>query len=128
MKASELRIGNLVKSALTGETLEVDWLVIKHISNGNMQSVYKPHEKVYLPIPLTAEILEKAGFEKATDNRYGGWLSLADKHGQRLRIREWEHGFFHTPSSASEPIYLYHLHQLQNLYFALTGEELNIEL
>lgn len=73
------------------------------------------------PIPLTPEILERAGFEKSyvlgsqTNFVYTkGVLSYNESHG----------GWWFRGPFTDIP----HLHQLQNLYFAMTGEELNIEL
>lgn len=64
------------------------------------------------PIPLTPEILEKAGFEKMANTL--DWSCYNEKI---------DHFFFHSPDSRIQTV-----HQLQNLYFALTGEELNINL
>ena len=66
------------------------------------------------PIPLTEEWLERFGF--VYKNGYGykfkyGWISRKDKY--------W--------SYYSLMIKIYYVHQLQNLYFALTAEELTIK-
>jgi hypothetical protein len=71
--------------------------------------------KCYEPIPLTPEILVKAGFENFED----GWYSLFDFTWNIYdKVLRW----------MGVQIKCHDLHQLQNLYFALTGEELNIEL
>ncbi len=79
------------------------------------------------PIVLTAEILAKAEFEEK-----GGLLAakyfekgnLQLKHSgeffQRVLITKLNTTVFDLPLTS--------LHQLQNLYFALTGEELEIKL
>lgn len=75
------------------------------------------------PTPLTHEILEKAGFEKNGDDyrkfdfilncwRGSKWIIL-NNHGKELY--------------PSMPLIKY-LHQLQNLYFALTAKELTLKL
>ena len=70
------------------------------------------------PIPLTTEILERCGFDR----------NCILKISQRLNI-EWSYGKEVWLTKEGEVIYEFentqHLHQLQNLYFALTGEELN---
>lgn len=73
-------------------------------------------------IPLTAQSLELLGFQR----HHGDWT----KSG--IRIGEYEHGYgvvlklsINEWISFKAPPILY-LHQLQNLYFALTGEELTI--
>jgi hypothetical protein len=86
------------------------------------------------PIPLTPEILEKCGFEKSKEEVYGEeYLGLKLYNG----ICRYEICFF--PGNTFTSISLFHkgeligrtweyLHQLQNLYFALTGQELNVKL
>ena len=69
------------------------------------------------PIPLTEEILLKCGFER---NHYGG-LYLLSKFDFDLT----KEGYFLVDNVR---VHCKHLHQLQNLYFALTGTELKIKL
>lgn len=88
------------------------------------------------PIPLTPEILEKAGFEKLkkADTYRCYWGSL-DKV---LFIGFYGTGIFPTivkegemvsdPTGAIMLNKIEYLHQLQNLIFALTGQELTINL
>jgi hypothetical protein len=72
------------------------------------------------PIPLTEEILLKCGFEKFEVEGYPIFII----------------GKFYLEFYSLESVFLIsdievkikHLHQLQNLYFCLTGEELTIEL
>ena len=79
----------------------------------------------YNPIPLTHEILVKAGFKKHDKFNHDY------RHANGLRVCMVSNGGFKLIT------YLFdldkepdcnHVHQLQNLYFALTGEELNIQL
>jgi hypothetical protein len=111
--AQDVRVGNWLKSHLTGEYVKVDWLVIKHLLDGNIQSVYQPSIPVYEPVVLTPEILERAGFKKCS---CGGWK-----------------GAIHISKNGLNELYykgaaLKHLHHLQNLIFALCGTELDINL
>ena len=82
------------------------------------------------PIPLTEEILLKAGFEKK------GWQQELKMQISKYNILWWcdlgmsiicegrsDHDDMVTFDSDCK-----YVHQLQNLYFALTGEELEIEL
>lgn len=76
-----------------------------------------------LPIPITPEILEKCGFNSVSrneDGTYNYWskqmdasVDYEDENLFRYRIHER----VRTKSITS-------LHQLQNLYYALTGTEL----
>jgi hypothetical protein len=75
------------------------------------------------PIPLTEEILLKCGFE---DMGYGLYSLVnlflnSNNDGFGIEISSNEDSFFKGVRITS-------LHQLQNLYFALTGEELEIQL
>lgn len=83
-------------------------------------------------IPLTPEILDKAGFAD-----YGGiWRRLTLEGGIHLtsvELIDGSTGIYMEYSSDRETLDLnFHvtkyLHQLQNLYYALTGTELKIEL
>ena len=97
MKANELRIGNYVYDNLGGV------LKIKGISLDSTLSHIKP-------IPLTEEWLLKFGL-MSIKTELGFW-----NNGDAIYF---SYGF-------EKSIELKYVHQLQNLYFALTGEELTI--
>ena len=84
-------------------------------------------EDLLEPIPLTPEILEKCGFEKWEDaNVYQ--LNCADEENIQIRGNE----VFLAGNDACTDGHGFHckceyLHKLQNLYSALTGEELVIK-
>ena len=73
------------------------------------------HWDMIKPIPLTEEWLLKFGFKK--DNNFT-WVNL------EMELMQREDGFWIWLGA---DLYLEHVHQLQNLYFALTGEELIIK-
>lgn len=122
IKANELRVGNWVIDPVDGRMKTTNiYQIGKHqIDDTNTN---------YLPIPLTPEILEKAGFVKY---QYGGNNQF---EGYKVRwSKDSIYGFL-----TSDNIFallgferrhqnIKYLHQLQNLYFALTGEELEINL
>jgi len=121
MNNNELRIGNYVTDSKTGKVVTVDGIqftgrVVTH--DESYDDWKRGIESV--GIPLTPEILEKAGFEKGDigyDNYEKGYYTVMVR-GQGITISN-RHGYLAT---------IKYLHQLQNLYFALTGEELPIEL
>ena len=84
--------------------------------------VYLEWDK-FSPIPLTPEILEKCGFGTINNPNYTDsflcyhpLLKLVfDKINKKISLRDY--------SGVRQSIN--YLHQLQNLYFSLTGEELN---
>jgi hypothetical protein len=85
------------------------------------------------PIPLTPEILEKCGFEKDADP-----YNWANPDWDIYRIKRMsigvKEGMFAWYNRSDDDFYssyypeLKFLHQLQNLYFSLTGEELEVKL
>jgi hypothetical protein len=77
-----------------------------------------------MPIPLTPEILEKAGFKFDGDfNSYSISSVILSKNYCLCSIGD---EYLCELNRIGKPIK--HIHQLQNLYFALTGEELQIIL
>jgi hypothetical protein len=117
MNASELRIGNLVygypfRIINVGEITK-KCVLIKH------DETEEPFNYDELEgIPLTPEILEKAGFQYQADIN-NGYYEL-----DSFSLDETDGGFLHNACDNSVD----YLHQLQNLYFALTGSELEIQL
>ena len=80
------------------------------------------------PIELNPDILIKAAFEKAKNDEvpyFGGYLIDITK-GHKIRLRSY--ASWYTWESQFGIIEFRYLHQLQNLFFRLTGTELNINL
>lgn len=87
------------------------------------------------PIPLTPEILLKCGFNVKKNHIFtldinGGEYIMIGKLLTDNTFRLFE--FYHIDNQGEEVCYslipIMSLHQLQNLYFALTGEELTFQL
>ena len=123
IRANDLRIGNWVKYHSKFEKvilIDGDGYIGLH------ESEVIPESALGLKyIPLTEEILLKAGFIKKGDWYFLdilclGYITRDDvlqtEIKTSLNIDKWV------------VIDIKYLHQLQNLYFALTGEELKIEL
>jgi hypothetical protein len=114
MKATELRIGNLVHAELGLPSLNIHVIVAQDISyiNRDLCEVY--------PIQLTEEWLLRFGFnDDGVTFKLNGihlWFSSYD-NCYLLRI-------YQIGSDIERKINIYFVHQLQNLYFALTGQEL----
>ena len=119
VQANELRIGNYI-SYKNERWIKVGYHEIRY-------AVLYP-DTSYYPIPLTFEILEKAGFRNISDlstNMYTSFWN--DIVGQ---ISGYHNGYFFKDSVCNDinVLPINYVHQLQNLYFALTGEELEVNL
>jgi len=132
IEAKDLRIDNWV--IFEGRYFQIDCIAreapfLKTSEFGVGIVEYKNIE----PIPLTPEILEKCGFEWDEIKMYNDDrpLTKALCKGRLIMLnvptnpKIWYAAPFGYPISANRTIYL---HQLQNLYFALTGDELTINL
>lgn len=105
MKANELRIGNYVIDTEDGNVMQIS-------SGGVINSSHLMN-----PIPLTEEWVIKFGFAKFLSGIKG--TDLKDEYEKDVvRISHWL-GSFHFKN-----IEIKYVHSLQNLYFALTGQEL----
>jgi hypothetical protein len=115
MEANELRIGNLILK--NGSIYNIDTLFFVDIYDGTAINF---HLK---PIHLTEEWLLRFGFEKTMEWTYSKELLGNSKLVYYLGEKGWSIGF----KNYSDFSNLTYVHQLQNLYFALTGEELTIK-
>lgn len=107
---NELRMGNYILSPDTGNPVKVELNHLKCILDNQLFN-----GKSYSPIELTEEWLLNLGFRKSFRGKwqkdelaydiYGG--NGLYMHGVTLEIK--------------------YVHQLQNLYFSLTGKELTIK-
>lgn len=123
MEANELRIGNWVSYSDNAVKIAAGFFV-----NSSQMNIETDCE----PIPLTPEILEKAGFEKndRIQQNFSYILQLKSrmtlvyyKGDSSCLSIEQDNKMIDFASGRCK-----YLHQLQNLYFALTGEELEIKL
>jgi len=135
IEAKDLRIGNLVtdefyenfNTIITVHSINKEGVNLEIEDDGNWAEcaqrwigVEYKFDKLF-GIPLTPEILEKCGFAKlpncfdcerfhiAKEDEADYWWCFFNKNGAFINKIKY-------------------LHQLQNLYFALTGEELTINL
>ena len=123
MTVEELRIGNLVDIGKEVNELElVDF--VDMYENDTL--------KHFDPIPLNKDWLVKLGFEELEpfdSNKDGGYHEDRWMHNE-TKLTLWFYlGNFDACSidGEGEWINVSHVHQLQNLYFALTGEELTLK-
>lgn len=119
MKTSELRLGNLVLNSWGENSVEVTIDILMSLESMGSDSKYKP-------IPLTEEWLLKFGFTICENEAWYekkiptlGILIACNLHG-RFCIE-------HTDELVTIRDCCYKVHELQNLYFALVGEELTFK-
>jgi len=119
MKATELRIGNHIKWNTTKGVVSVidgdnDMIAINEMAERSTEE--------FEPIPLTEEWLKRFGFVKVADNCWlvgnGFYIDLKEGRLDSHLV------YWIDVKSQDDFIIIEHVHQLQNLYFALTGEEL----
>jgi len=121
MKASELRIGNLVNYKIVDKLDErKKWFEPCEIDAVDLQVI----DSDYQPIPLTEEWLLKFGFKYSL--RLDDFM-FKDKN-DIFEIQSYKKGFLNLVLWHDNEILqeLKYVHQLQNLYFALTNEELTL--
>lgn len=131
LRAEELRIGNLIDDGL-GNYGQVNWEILR-ILEGNPNHTYQP-------IPLTEEWLEKFGFEK-DGVLYNLYLEESDSSQVFIQYSTTNtdmiavlHNYYYDWSEMEQNntfmaiMDSQYVHQLQNLYFALTSKELTIKV
>jgi len=132
MEARELRLGNCVEIGLN-VNFDAFYSTIEEISNNTNVVLVKDGNtlrcmplELIKPIPLTEEWLLKLGAIKAYGKIY---LSLTNLKAE-IHFDIYRDGIVSTIHSSFCELILDEIkfvHQLQNLYFALTGEELTIK-
>jgi hypothetical protein len=124
MQANELRIGNLIYKRLksgNGRTItgEVGCQDVVRIFEGIGSFIYEP-------ILLSEDWLLKFGFKKSTAGE-GGDNYVEYYEISNLVVCNWGDGFIMSNSfSHGIRVDLKYVHQLQNLFFAITGKELEL--
>ena len=140
MEAKDLRIGNLIKRNnevfgvwnLKRKSLELDSVELdRHVK-------YETYENI-MPLDLSEEWLLKFGFE---GNNMDMWKVLPFGDGVELHVDCVQEGKFvnavltkgrvEKGIPGRDYVYIYlsecqYVHQLQNLFFAITGEELEVK-
>lgn len=135
MKANELRIGNFVRNNMNGEIL----IAIDILCDGINTGKYEGLNYAFIePIPLTEEWLLKLGFREIKRRThefeeifYGKSIIKDSPDHLEMLVVAMPFNHCHVGEFLIEDDYLMNIHvnyvhQLQNLYFALTNEELTI--
>jgi hypothetical protein len=154
IQANELRIGNYLYDDDSDDIMVVSMIESKEYAKFNNDNAFSNitafkiaindgyYEGDFRPIPLTEELLLKFGFVKY--QWMNGYFINTIFGDLMIQFYKTEiHLFFTKVSYDSQGMTFYgrkfinnktsftdckYVHQLQNLYFALTGEELTIKL
>ena len=106
IKANELRIGNLYNH--NGE--------IREVTPSTIEEVWNSERSWVKPIQLTEEWLLKFSFEHREFSFDKGSFFLSKRKGKNEYLYQAHTNRFQVK----------YVHQLQNLYFSLTGRELTV--
>jgi len=116
IQATDLRLGNIV--LINGLRTKVSLLVLQHLIEGNIQFTVEG-------LKISEEILLKCGFVNKFSNSWSNHvLQIFQNKGNVAGI---ELDDFYVSTGQRYVTSFKHLHQLQNIYVALTGEELNVK-
>ena len=122
MKANELRLGNYILDVFDLKNTVIRKIDLEDLS---MFINYSNHPLPFRPIPLTEEILLKCGFEKSAWDNFSTFRNSFCSDG--CIVISLEHKYIEIGDLTLD-IEIKYLHQLQNLIYALTNQELNVEL
>lgn len=126
----ELRIGNYVylqNSKTPYKITEVGYREIEYpryeASGISTEAVFRTYVDNLNPIPISEELLLKCGFREEERSFYRADLGNVsfNQYGYYIHLKE-------CSSEAIRVIKITSLHKLQNLYFAMTGKELEVSL
>ena len=132
IKEQELRLGNYVMQKVNNRivTTKVTYALFDFIAQGGNNFVY--------PVVLKAELLEKSGFienknyplyPEAREFILAVPVNGSNKNELFAYIKNNGECFGRaTVNNTISSNNFYHMHQLQNLYFTLCGQELDIKL
>ena len=138
IKPQELRIGNMLSIEGTFikvgkiEENSISWNIAKDTAKFKIWNPFLPvSDKKINPIPLTKEILLKFGFNKEYQKGYIG-IDVCNSDfvlTEPFKMGEWQTNYTFQFETGSVPKFkeIEYVHQLQNLFFALTGEELTFK-
>lgn len=133
MKATELRIGNWVDCPILGGVKVVSSISEDQLELSEGNRYWMPHPEAVNPILLTEQWLEWFGFEYDILERIyikGRMYVSLNRNGIHYGVRGYKARYYWEEQDHQLDINLcgskdkLYVHTIQNVYFALTGEEL----
>lgn len=127
IETNDLRRGNIIINAIDGLQYFIRDITENYVRARYVNStvwLLQIYSRKMSGIPLTEEWLVNFGFDKILDEDRPYFLIFKKP---RMTIyfstnEKWHHVFFE-----GVPVAIEYVHQLQNLYFALTSEELQLK-
>lgn len=122
MESTDFRIGNLITGAngLIGAIKNINHSTLRHYVGNELGEILCDYSQIK-PIPLTEEWLLKLGFVEMEKSEYT--LDTFELDGVKIWLKEDRLACF----SDWTMCIITNVHQLQNLYHALTLKELTIK-
>lgn len=132
---NELRIGNLVSTSFKDDVLWIMGVRTQKVKNDYFELVFLSDEISYLPthiepIPISKEYLDKFGFTYIFDNIYCNSTEKVHFDIRKVIFDETDitnNGWYLCIDEEIHYQKIKFIHQLQNIYFLLTGTELSIK-
>jgi hypothetical protein len=119
MQPNEFRLGNIVYFVSEEHVVVVEGVSSRlrpDCGHFELSGISVPQKGIHIkPVPLTEEWLVRFGFEELTSIKWRKGNLVLTNFGHRI---DWV-------VTDDFGVNLKYVHQLQNLYFALTGEELS---
>lgn len=126
MTTRELMIGNYVMAIKNYEDIFYVNCIYGYRDLNITSGIYKNYDTTIRdvkPIPLTEEWLLKFGFKNHLDTIWIHWSKESGLFQISTRLPQGSYGLWINGTMGC----FEYVHQLQNLFFALTGEELTIK-
>ena len=122
---NELRIGNIVGIAnfMDFKTVSVTEIRKERVLVESKVGIYSSKNHRIVPVDISEKMFLMLGFEKSFTNDYWYSIKIGDKRLLvsilgNVEIEKWDRTMIGFLSICQ------YVHQIQNLYFALCGEEL----
>jgi hypothetical protein len=139
---NELRIGNWIKVSRSNVEVRIPDMAVQVAGINVISGICinsNPHLEIptvfpihCAPINITEEILIKAGFEKRSHTWKDASVTKQMFINRPFALEYVGNWFLCKISYENLPVLMHgdvlHVHQLQNLWYSLTGQELNIQL
>lgn len=126
LQSKDFRTGNYVITTVGNGLYTVDPFIIKCLYyDGNNQNSHQFNEKLIEAIPLTEEWLINFGFKQVVLKTRNYWTNKVIEIRKGNKRDGYAFYLCHYHYMSLKKIDF--VHELQNLYFALTGEELTFK-